>query len=425
MKKKAIFWFRNDLRLGDNLALQKAIQKAEQILFVYAIPPDAVSNFSFYKWKFLEESVLDLSEQLKEKGATLYFLHDWDLSRWIALCQAEEIEAVYASAGVGYYEQQEEQKLMEALQTKGISCHFYFQHTLIAPEDLGFSIEQLPNVFTDFRKKVEANCRVVAPISAPQQIRGLSTTLPTQWPAATTFGIQDFPIDSRTAFPFSGGERAAHQRLQFYLWESNLIADYKNTRNGLIGADYSSKLSPWLAWGCISARSVYAAVKRFESERIQNESTYWLVFELLWRDYFQWVMCKYGKRLFSLYGIKGKATREWSRSEALLADWVHGRTPEPLVNANMLELKHTGFMSNRGRQWVASYLIHDLGIDWRLGASYFEKMLIDYDVASNWGNWAYLAGVGNDPRPNRYFSPASQGERYDPEGNHQRLWLKR
>ena len=106
-----------------------------------------------------------------------------------------------------------------------------------------------------------------------------------------------------------------------------------------------------------------------------------------------------------------------------LEKWIEGRTGEPFVDANMIELKLTGFISNRGRQNVASYLCNDLKIDWRFGAAYFEQQLIDYDVCNNWGNWAYLAGIGNDPRPNRYFDIIKQAQIYDADGNFQKLWL--
>ena len=106
-----------------------------------------------------------------------------------------------------------------------------------------------------------------------------------------------------------------------------------------------------------------------------------------------------------------------------LNKWINGQTGVPFIDANMMELKLTGFMSNRGRQNVASYLCNDLKVDWRYGAAYFEQQLVDYDVCNNWGNWAYLAGVGNDPRANRYFNIAKQAAMYDPDGSFQQLWL--
>ena len=133
---------------------------------------------------------------------------------------------------------------------------------------------------------------------------------------------------------------------------------------------------------------------------------------------------KHHHKFFLQYGIQSKQVHQkTSPNEELLNRWINGETESDFVNANMLELKHTGFMSNRGRQNVASYLCNDLKLDWRYGAAYFEQQLIDYDVCSNWGNWAYVAGVGNDPRKDRYFNVVKQANDYDKEGVYRKLWL--
>ena len=143
-----------------------------------------------------------------------------------------------------------------------------------------------------------------------------------------------------------------------------------------------------------------------------NKSTYWLYFELLWRDYFKFYSMKFGNSIFKLSGPKKKKLT-WINNKALFEKWKDGETGYPFIDANMIELKKTGFMSNRGRQVVASFLIKDLHIDWRWGAMYFESLLVDYDVSSNYGNWTYSAGIGADPRENRYFNVYKQGNRYD------------
>lgn len=227
--------------------------------------------------------------------------------------------------------------------------------------------------------------------------------------------------DSRAVLPFQGGASAARARLKHYFWDSKRLAVYKKTRNGLVGADYSSKFSPWLANGCISARRIASEVRRFEREVESNDSTYWLVFELIWRDYFRFVAMKYGTKMFHRKALKPDSPNRGTQRHPFEA-WKEGRTQDAFVNANMRELSQTGFMSNRGRQNVASYLVHDLGIDWRLGASWFEHMLLDHDPASNTGNWIYVAGVGNDPRPNRSFNTKRQAEMYDANGTYQTLW---
>jgi deoxyribodipyrimidine photo-lyase len=184
----------------------------------------------------------------------------------------------------------------------------------------------------------------------------------------------------------------------------------------------SSKFSAWLAIGCISARQIYWEVARFEKEIKKNQDTYWLIFELVWRDFFKYVSLKHKDQIFQIGGIL-QNDYEWKSNERELKKWMEGETHEPFVNANMKELASTGFMSNRGRQNVASYWSMHKEQDWRIGAAYFEHILIDYDVHSNYGNWMYNSGVGNDPR-NRTFNIQFQASRYDADGKFQKLWLQ-
>ena len=132
----------------------------------------------------------------------------------------------------------------------------------------------------------------------------------------------------------------------------------------------------------------------YENDVEKNESTYWLFFELLWRDFFKYVSMQHRNKFFSKDGIYGNE-KEWSQEDSKIKSWINGETKETFVNANMRELASTGFMSNRGRQNVANYLTKELKVDWRIGAEYFEALLIDYDVHSNYGNWLYNAGIGN------------------------------
>ncbi|MFM1843080.1 MAG: Cryptochrome, partial [Cyanobacteriota bacterium] len=150
--------------------------------------------------------------------------------------------------------------------------------------------------------------------------------------------------------------------------------------------------------------------------------TYWLIFELLWRDFFRFVAQKYGDRLFYRSGLRG-ISLPWQWDVDLFQRWQTGQTGYPLVDANLRELALTGFMSNRGRQNVASFLCKNLGLDWRSGAAWFESCLIDYDGCSNWGNWNYTAGIGNDAREFRYFNIMKQAQQYDPQGDYVRLWI--
>ena len=184
----------------------------------------------------------------------------------------------------------------------------------------------------------------------------------------------------------------------------------------------TSKLSPWLAHGCLSPRRVQAEVARYERERTKNRSTYWLTFELLWRDFFRLYGAKHGDRLFWPSGPKGVRGMPDRLDEGLFAAWREGRTGLPLVDASMRELDATGFMSNRGRQNAASFFVKHLRQPWWVGAAYYEALLVDYDATSNWGNWAYAAGVGSDPR-DRYFDVELQLRKYDEDAAFVKHWI--
>jgi len=242
-------------------------------------------------------------------------------------------------------------------------------------------------------------------------------------PSLEDLGVELVNRDHRTAFPFTGGESSGLARLQDYLWGSHSVATYKETRNGLVGQNYSTKFSPWLAHGCLSPRMIHDQIKKYERSEVANQSTYWVLFELIWRDYFKFVCLKFGDRVFHRSGILGQ-DQPWSQDMEQFKAWAEGRTGVPFVDANMRELKQTGWMSNRGRQNVASFLIKDLGLDWRLGAEWFESQLLDHDVCSNYGNWNYAAGIGNDPRENRKFNMIKQAMDYDGEGKFVRLWVE-
>jgi len=245
----------------------------------------------------------------------------------------------------------------------------------------------------------------------------------TPLPSLEDLGYTHFETHIHSAFPFKGGTQSGLKRMQDYFWKTKGLSSYKDTRNGLIGTAYSSKLSAWLACGAVSAKMVYHKIKKYEIEVQKNTSTYWLVFELLWRDYFKYVSLKHRNKIYQINGIFNREINPLNDKKRF-ENWTNGKTPEPFVNANMQELNQTGFMSNRGRQNTASYLAKTMGINWLWGAMYFEGKLIDYDPDCNYGNWMYVAGTGNDPR-DRIFNVRLQAQRYDPSGNYQKLWLNK
>jgi deoxyribodipyrimidine photo-lyase len=333
------------------------------------------------------------------------------------------VQKLFVKKEVAPEEQATHTSVEAALWKLQISVEVYSTSTLYHAKDLPFALKDIPEVFTSFRKKVEKDAQIRTLFEAPEKIS--SPPIETlQMPSLMSLGIKETTIDKRACLVFKGGEEEALKRLQHYFFETKSLSEYKETRNQLIGANYSSKFSAWLAMGCISARYIYYMVKSYEDTFGANKSTYWLIFELLWRDFFRFMMKKHQHHFFLQAGIRNSNDKLNKHHAGWFEKWKNGNTEIDFVDANMLELKLTGFMSNRGRQNVASYLCHNMKLDWRYGAAYFEEQLIDYDVCSNWGNWMYVAGVGNDPRENRVFNMDKQAAMYDHDQSYRNLWLQ-
>ncbi len=427
MSKVAV-WLLNDLRLHDHPALQAALrERPTELTFVYVWGPPAVEwgTFSFppsweeerprasvWRQRFLLEALLDLAKRVRLEllfGEPHQVLPAWAAQRGIS--------ALYAHREWAPEEQAYQQAVAEALHSQGLHLHLLEGNSLFEQSQLPFPIEGLPLLFTRFRQLVERTTTVKPPLPTP-------TALPSEPDPEVQEKLRQrlagLPSLHPESFPFVGGETAGQAWVRTYFQDA--VFTYKQTRNALQGRTFSSHFSPWLAAGCLSPRWVYAELRAAEKARGANESTYWLFFELLWREYFRWLVARWGAKVFSLGGIQGLRL-PWRREKGLFSAWIAGQTGYPIVDAAMRELAATGWTSNRARQIVASFLTKNLFLDWRWGAAYFETQLNDYDVYSNWGNWLYQAGVGTDGRGFRWFDPVRQAKLYDPEGSFIRQWV--
>jgi deoxyribodipyrimidine photo-lyase len=403
--RRALLWLKQDLRLDDHPALQAALQ-ADRLLPLYVLDPAMLRPSPFgprrlgvHRARFLLESLAALDAGLRQHGSRLLVVQG-------------HAELVIPT-------------LVDPLGLDEVPLSELPGNSLLREEELPTPLNDLPSVFNQFRTLMEERPNVFQP-------RAMTFALP-PLPSGAASLMEPLPTLSRlglgeplgvpaTAFPFSGGEPAALARLRDYLWETQGVLQHQESRNGLIGSEYSSKLSPWLANGSLSPRRVAAELHRLEAQHGRSESTQQLWMELLWREFFRWTLLRYGSALFRADGLKATARAPRNLDERYLR-WCNGRTGMPLVDANMRELVMTGWMSSRGRQVVASYLVNDLQQDWRYGAAWFEEHLLDYDPASNWGNWAYLAGVASDPRRARAFNALRQARQYDPDAAYVSLWL--
>jgi deoxyribodipyrimidine photo-lyase len=446
----AIYWFRNDLRLHDNPAFCKAAQ-ASTLLPVFCLGSASAQyngdaqwgelQTSVHRGRALIDSLMDLDAQLRAMVSALVVVRGHTVNALTQLAMVAGADAIHCEAIAAPYENAE----VTALQQAGVQVITHWQSTLFEPQALPFDVKALPAVFTDFRRALErAHLAPATPLAAPTQVPPLPH-LPSLQAIADfskekhgfalvnltgqLYALEEISPELRarttSSFPywqsaFAGGERPALAHLTHY-FASDLPRHYKATRNALSGTDFSSKFSPWLASGAVSVRQIAQHIADYEQRVGPNEGSAWLHFELLWRDYFRFLHLQYGAHLFRYRGLRDTLA-PMRHDPALFAQWCSGLTAEPLVNAAMHELKATGYLSNRLRQVVASYWIHDLQGDWRAGAAWFEAQLIDYDVYSNQGNWLYIAGLGTDPRGGRRFNVPKQAQTYDPDHHYQRLW---
>ena len=427
--KTALVWFRNNLRVDDNISLKKATDENQKVIAVYYFDPKYYDNDEFgfqktakFRAQFLIQTVVNLKEKLAALNITLLTYFDAPKNKIKSLCTTFSIDTIYTQKEWTNEEIETNYLIKKSLNDKIDIIEDYDQF-LYHPETVSKNFNNIPDVFTAFRKKLEKYVAILEEVHISKLSKDNLIQNTTSIPSLQDLGFDDFDITNKTAFPFKGGESSAIERLNYYLFESKKISYYKKTRNGLVGNDYSTKFSPWLANGSISAKTIYWNVKNYEQEFGKNQSTYWVIFELIWRDYFKYISLKYNAKIFKIGGILDR-NYEWKSDKKTIQKWINGETKDDFVNANMIELKETGWMSNRGRQNVASYFAKELLLDWRIGAAYFESVLLDYDVHSNYGNWMYVAGVGNDPR-DRKFNTQLQAERYDSNHKFRTLWLKK
>ncbi|WP_439130657.1 DASH family cryptochrome [Polaribacter sp.] len=425
-KKIGLVWFRNNLRIRDNIALKKAADENDQVIAVYFFDPKYFAKDAFgfrktekYRAQFLIETVQDLKQNLAKLNITLLTYFDAPENKLNTICDEFSVATIYTQKEWT----QEEIDTNKAVKQPLTNVNFLedYDQFLYHPNTVSRNFSNIPNVFTGFRKKLEKYVDILDEVKISKLPESNSIENSTSIPTLSDLGFEDFTISHKTAFPFKGGETEGLNRIDYYLFESKKVSFYKKTRNGLVGVDYSTKFSPWLANGSVSAKTIYDKVKKYEKEYGKNQSTYWVIFELIWRDFFKYISLKYNNKIFKIGGILDR-NYHWNTDKELINQWINGETKDDFVNANMIEIKETGWMSNRGRQNVASYFAKELLQDWRIGAAYFESLLLDYDVHSNYGNWMYVAGVGNDPR-DRKFNTQLQAERYDSNYKFRNLWL--
>ncbi len=427
-----IYWFRNDLRLLDSPALNKACREATHLLLVYVLAPEEASTRwgfareSRQRKRYLTETLIALDAQCRTRGSRLLVLQGDAVTTLAALVQSTQADSIVCEQIAA----PEEAAEVEQLRTQGIKVQYVWQSTMVELATLPFTPRQMPDIFTQFRQKLEAKgLRARSVVPGPERIPSLPENVLVE-NISLEQRLERLGSNTTENTQAHAGTPQGLQHLDHY-FADELPHTYKQTRNQLSGADFSTRFSTWLATGALSAPMIVERLTQYEATRGANDGTYWIWFELIWRDYFRFLHLKYGRALYLREGLRKPEPGSEAPSLAeptsgiarkLFEQWTQGRTKNALVNAGMNELSSTGLISNRMRQIVASYLIYDLRIDWRAGAAWFESQLLDYDVYSNQGNWLYIAGLGTDPRGGRRMNLDKQALEHDPEGLYRKQW---
>ncbi len=423
--KTILIWFRNDLRIHDNEILLEASRKADKVLPVYCFDPFYFKTTSLglqktgnIRAKFLLESVADLRANLRRMGGELIVQTGSPAEIIPQLAQQYQVSEVYHHREVAFEETEISEAVETALWKIKLNLKHFIGHTLYHKEDLPFPIKDIPDSFATFKKKVERDSEVRPCIETPERIVVPEIADAGVIPALTDLGLAEPVDDPRADFRYHGGETAALAQLYQYIDKLDPNQFNKSAKHH---NDNPSRLSAWISLGCLSQRMVYH--KAMEHTNGTHASNSPLILELLWRDYFRFMFKKYGKQFFNPEGFKEEAPELAANQDKLFEQWKDGKTGVPYVDAAMHELNATGYISNQKRQVVATYLVNYLKADWTKGAAYFEDKLIDYSPASNWGNWAFVAGVANDARDNRYFAGVKQTENLETDSDFINTWL--
>ena len=415
----SLFIFRRDLRLEDNRGLLRALEESESVVPLFILDPrqtDGLKNpyFSPNAFQFMIESLEELDRVLKNRGSQLYLGQGEAASVLERLLPTGEYAAVYCNQDYTPFAAKRDRGLQSLCDHNGVACHRPHDALLAQPEDVRTGAGDPYRVYTAFMKKA----RDIADISEPRannfanfsnrRIEGLSDI---------SVCRQIMPTEARRPLAQQGGRSKALRRMRAF--DFSLYGDDRDRPD----VDGTSKLSAHLKFGTISVRELH----RHVLDSIGKEKARPYINELYWRDFYAHLLYWYpellGTAMQEKYRTKtGGSKLEWSRSKTDFEKWCQGHTGFPIVDAGMRQLSETGWMHNRVRMIVGSFLTKDLHIDWRWGEKYFAQNLVDYDPASNNGGWQWVASTGADAQPYfRIFNPWSQQQKFDPNC----LYIKR
>jgi deoxyribodipyrimidine photo-lyase len=402
----AVVLFTRDLRVRDQPALASAAREADTIvpLFVFDDVLLRGDCGSPNRLSFLLDSLRDLDRSLRERGGRLVVRRGDPVEEALRLATEVDAEAVHLSEDASGYAQRRLRRLAEGCEPARIGLRAFGGVTVVPPGELVPTDGDHYRVFTPYWRAWSRR-EQGRPLPAPRRIALPPGVRPGRIPSLR--GLTPARPSPRL---LEGGEGPARRRLE--AWMRGGLRGYEECRDDL-AAGSTSRLSADLHFGCLSARTVLGRVR----DRPGGEA---FARQLCWRDFHHQVLAARPDLPRADYRPRGD---RWRRDERLAEAWRAGRTGYPIVDAGMRQLAGEGFMHNRARMIVASFLTKTLYLDWRLGAAHFASLLVDADLANNSGNWQWVAGTGNDTRPNRVLNPLRQARRFDPNGDYVRRHL--
>ena len=431
MKQRiGIVWFRQDLRLRDNIAPTDALKSCDQIIPIYIFDErlySGISKFGFrrigiQRAKFIQDSVADLRHSLRDLGTDLIvrfgkpeeILYEFALNyktSWVFCNRERTAEEVFVQDEL-------EQKLWSIGQEVRFSRGKMLYHT----GDLPFPVTHTPDTYASFYREVGKIIPIRPVLPRPDFIPLYLANIDAgELPTLDELGF-DKKAQKEAVFNFKGGESIGFQKIDAFI-EYNLKSNLPTHNWEEMRNSQTTHLAPYLSIGNISARQLYSRLKEYSTHKKYKKRVKCLIHGLIRRDFYRLMTKKYRNQIFLEPGIRGKKMLELSDDLDLFKVWSEARTGMPMVDAFIRELNKTGYISPEGRFFVASFLVEEMKLNWQIGAEYFESKLVDYDPSSNWVNWNHIGGVSLDSKEDRYCNIVTRARKIDPNGDFIREWV--
>ena len=426
MNQTILFWHRKDLRITDNLGLNYACEKTTKVIGIFCLDPHILSqeDIAPARVHYMIGCLKELSQNYQKLGGRLLIFKDTPQNIIPQLAKQLAVEAVYWNLDVEPYARHRDEELNNKLVEQGIKVKTFWDQLLHPPGEVLTQNKTPYTVYSPFWRNWEQLAKA-APVAPPTDLLGLDEK---EEQIVKSLGSIDLPSAKDLGFIWeselmlAGGETSALDRLNYFC--DSLLVYYDENRN-FPAVDGTSLLSAALKFGVIAPRTLWQRsveeLENCQSDEARNNIIAWQK-ELAWREFYQHCLYFFPELAEGAYRDHFQ-NFPWENDEKKFQAWCEGKTGYPIVDAAMRQLNETGWMHNRCRMIVASFLTKDLIIDWRWGEKYFMQKLYDGDLAANNGGWQWSASSGMDPKPLRIFNPASQAQKFDPEAEYIRQWL--